>query len=218
VQKPDKDIFRGNLIKYTQKAFRMLPEMNKPCILDIGCGSGVPTMELARLSNGQIVGTDINQTLLDKLNRKIKEAGLTHRVETVRCSMSEMNFREESFDIIWAEGSIWVIGFKRGLKEWKKFLKSGGYLVIHDEIKGIYKKRKQISNYGYELLDFFTLSEDVWWTEYYAPMEKHINDLKIKYADEHKDVQKLRSEQQEIDLFKKNPKLFKSVFYILRRE
>jgi len=175
-------------------------------------------MALARLSNGQIVGTDINQTLLDKLNRKIKEAGLTHRVETVRCSMSEMNFREESFDIIWAEGSIWVIGFKRGLKEWKKFLKSGGYLVIHDEIKGIYKKRKQISNYGYELLDFFTLSEDVWWTEYYAPMEKHINDLKIKYADEHKDVQKLRSEQQEIDLFKKNPKLFKSVFYILRRE
>ncbi|GAH56296.1 unnamed protein product, partial [marine sediment metagenome] len=78
----------------------MLPEINKPYILDIGCGSGVPTMELARLTNGQIVGADINQTLLDKLNRKIKEAGLSHRVKTVRCSISEMNFREESFDII----------------------------------------------------------------------------------------------------------------------
>ncbi len=218
MQKPDKDIFRGNLIKYTQKAFRMLPEMNKPCILDIGCGSGVPTMELARLSNGQIVGTDINQTLLDKLNRKIKEAGLTHRVKTVRCSISEMNFKEESFDIIWAEGYIWGIGFIRGLKEWKRFLKPGGYLVIHDEINDINKKLKQISDCGYELLEHFLLSEDIWWNEYYEPLEKHINDLRIKYADENKDVQKLEKEEQEIDMFKKNPELFKSVFYILRRE
>lgn len=218
MQKPDKDIFRGNLIKYTQKAFRMLPEMNKPYILDIGCGSGVPTMELARLTNGQVVGIDIDQTLLDKLNSKIKEAGLSHRIKTVRCTISEINFREKSFDIIWAEGSIWVIGFRKGLKEWKRFLKPGGYLVIHDEVKDIHKKRKQISNYGYELLDFFTLSEDVWWTEYYEPLEKHIIDLRIKYANEHEDIQELKKEQQEIDMFKKNPELFKSVFYILRRE
>lgn len=218
MQKLDKDLFRENLSRYTQKAFRMLPEMNKPCVLDIGCGTGVPTMELARLTDGQIVGTDINQTLLDKLNRKIKEAGLTHRVETIRCSMSEMNFREKSFDIIWAEGSIWVIGFKRGLKEWKRFLKPGGYLVIHDEIKDINKKLQQISDCGYELLEHFLLSEDIWWNEYYEPLEKHINDLRIKYADENKDVQKLEKEEQEIDMFKKNPELFKSVFYILRKE
>jgi len=69
----DKDHFREQFNKYTRKAFHMLPKLEKPHILDIGCGSGVPTIELAKLSNGEIIGIDINQSLLDKLNRKIEE-------------------------------------------------------------------------------------------------------------------------------------------------
>ena len=53
-----KDLVRKRLLKYTRKAFRMLPQMDKPRILDVGCGSGVPTMELARLSNGEIIGLE----------------------------------------------------------------------------------------------------------------------------------------------------------------
>jgi ubiquinone/menaquinone biosynthesis C-methylase UbiE len=69
-----KEVLRANLCKYTRQAFHLLPELNKPRILDIGCGAGVPTMELAGLSSGQITGVDINQSLLDRLERKIKEA------------------------------------------------------------------------------------------------------------------------------------------------
>lgn len=39
-----KDKIRKRLLKYTRKAFRMLPQMEKPRILDIGCGSGIPTI------------------------------------------------------------------------------------------------------------------------------------------------------------------------------
>jgi len=60
----DKDLLREGLSKYTRQAFNMLPELDKPRVLDVGCGSGVPTMELARLSNGQIIGLDINQCSL----------------------------------------------------------------------------------------------------------------------------------------------------------
>ena len=35
----------------------------------------------------------------------------------------DLDFREEFFDIIWAEGSIFIIGFENGLKVWKKFIK-----------------------------------------------------------------------------------------------
>ncbi len=135
----DKDLLREGLSKYTRKAFHMLPKLDKPHILDIGCGSGVPTMELARLSNGQIIGLDINQPLLDILRRKIKKAGLSGRVGAMKCSLLEMEFPRESFNIIWAEGSISVIGFKRGLKEWRRFLKPNGFLVVHDEIGNITK-------------------------------------------------------------------------------
>jgi cyclopropane fatty-acyl-phospholipid synthase-like methyltransferase len=65
----------------------MLPQLEQPTILEIGCGVGLPTLKLARLSDGHLIGVNIDQTQLEKLNRKIEEADLTHRVKTVNCSL-----------------------------------------------------------------------------------------------------------------------------------
>ena len=92
--------------EYTRKALQMLPKWEQPRILDIGCGPGGPTLELARLSGGHVIGTDIHQPYLDSLFQKIEEARLSDRVEAMNCPMFEMGFPGESFDIIWAEGSI----------------------------------------------------------------------------------------------------------------
>lgn len=137
-----KDQIREGLVKYTRKAFRMLPKMTGTCILDIGCGSGVPTMELAKLSDGEIIAIDTSQTELDRLAGKIEKAGLAARVKAKKCSMLNMCFPEASFDIIWAEGSIAEIGFGKGLKEWRRLLKTGGFLVIHDDLGDLTEKKK----------------------------------------------------------------------------
>ena len=213
-----KDNLREGLNKYTRKAYLMLPELDKPRILDIGCGSGVPTMELARLSNGQIVGLEIDQALLNKLMRKIEKAGLSDRIKTVRCSMFELDFPDESFDIIWSEGSIFKIGFEKGLKEWKRFLKPNGFLVVHDEITNTKKKLNYIPSCGYKLLGHFLISEDIWWAEYYSPLEKRINDVRKKYINESRALLELDNEQQEVDMFKKNPKSNRSIFYIIQKK
>jgi ubiquinone/menaquinone biosynthesis C-methylase UbiE len=212
----DADSFRERFIEYTRKAFQMLPKLEQPYILDIGCGSGLPTLELARLSNGKIIGVDIDQPQLVKLNRKIAEVGLSHRVKTINCSLFEINFPDEIFDIIWAEGSIWIIGFEESLKGWRRFLKPKGFLVIHDAISTITNKLENIHDWGYELIDSFMLPEDAWWTKYYRPLENRIKELYKKYRNNSEAIKTLRKYQNEIDLVKRNPQEQSSAFYILQ--
>jgi ubiquinone/menaquinone biosynthesis C-methylase UbiE len=210
-----KDHLRERFNIYTRKAFQMLPQLDNPRILDIGCGTGVPTMELARLSKGQIAGLDISQPLLDELTRKIEDADLSDRVKAVKSSLFEMDFPDESFDIVWAEGPIFVIGFERGLKAWRRLLKSRGFLVVHDEIGNLQKKLELISRCGYELLGQFTVSEDSWWWDYYELLEKRIKELRINYSDDSEALVVLEKEQQEVEMFKRRP--IGSVFFVMQK-
>ena len=56
--------------KYTKKAFHMIPPIKNPDILDIGCGPGIPTILLAKLSFGNVIGMDTHQPYLDELKRR----------------------------------------------------------------------------------------------------------------------------------------------------
>lgn len=212
-----KDLIRKRLLKYTRKAFRMLPWQDKPRILDVGCGSGVPTIELARLSNGEVTGLDIDEALLNILRGKIEKEGVSDRVKTMKCSILDMEFPDESFDIIWSEGSVFTIGFEKGLRQWKRFLKPGGFIVVHDEQGAIEEKLQKISSCGYQLLGYFLLDEDVWWTEYFAPLQKLIEQTQAKCADDSQVIEGLRRGQWEIDTFKQNPALNSSAFFIMRK-
>ena len=212
-----KDLFRKNLLKYTRQAFRLLPELEAPDILDIGCGTGVPTLELARLSNGRIIGVDIRQPDLDELHRKIEAADLSDRVKAVNRSLFELDFPDESFDIVWSEGSIFVIGFGRGLTAWRRVLKPLGFLVVHDEIGDLTTKRDLITKSGYELLDYFVITKNEWWHDYYEPLEKRIKELRVnvKYRDDRESLKVLDKEQQEVDMFKRDP--CGSVFLVMQK-
>jgi len=224
--------------EYTRKAFRMLPVSDNPRILDVGCGPGGPTLELARLSHGQVVGLDIHQPYLDELTRKIEQAGLSDRVKAVNCSMFEMDFADESFDIIWAEGSIFIIGFERGLNEWRRFLKPNGFLVVHEMtwlrpdppqeifdywkssypgISSVSENLERLRGCLYHLIGHFTLPEDAWWLEYYRPLEKRIRQLRVKYVDDSETLVVLDKEQREIDLYRKYHKWYGSVFFVMKK-
>ena len=195
----------------------MLPKLDKPRILDIGCGSGVPTMELARLGQGEVIGIDIDQPALDKLTKKIREAGSSNRVQAVNCSILDMVFPDESFDIVWSEGSIFVIGFERGIQEWKQFLKPNGFMVIHDEKGNVEEKLKQISKCGYKLLGHFILSADTWWAEYFAPLEKLIAKYQTNCTDDPSALEELNQARRELDMFKDNPERNSSVYFVIQK-
>jgi SAM-dependent methyltransferase len=96
---------------------RGLPE--RPRILDVGCGPGAQTIELARATGGWIVALDIRQRFLDELTERAEAAGVLTQVTTLNASMLEMDFADESFNLIWSEGAIYIAGFAHGLAEWR---------------------------------------------------------------------------------------------------
>lgn len=223
---------------YTRKAFKMLPKLDKPKILDIGCGPGMQTMELARLSNGQVIGLDNHQPFLDELNKRIETAGIGARVKALNGSMFDLNFPDERFNIIWAEGSIYIIGFERGLKEWRRLIRPDGFLAVteatwlqekppqeifdywqacYPAITSIQENLKLIENCGYKPIGHFALPDDAWWDEYYRPLEQRIQILQLKYKNNQKAIELLDSEIQEQDMFRKYSKWYGYVFYIMQK-
>ena len=213
----EKDHIRENLNKYTRKAFTLLPKYNNPNILDIGCGTGVPTIELAKISNGQIIGIDINETSLNMLKRKIKELKLSNQVKVIKDSILNMDFPKESFDIIWSEGSVFVAGFENSIKRWYRFLKPDGFLVIHDENNDKNKKLGLIKKYGYLLIGQFEITDKLWWLEYYTPLELLIQKFRHNYPNDSELNNELNKDQIEIDKCKTNSIVFSSFFVIMQK-
>jgi len=213
----EKDHIRENLNKYTRKAFKLLPKLQNPHILDVGCGTGVPTIELAKISEGHVIGIDIDESSLNLLQRKIKETGLTNQMSVINGSILTMDFPEENFDIIWAEGSIFVIGFENSLKKWRRFLKPNGFLVIHDENKDKTKKLGSITKHGYSPIAQFELPDNLWWREYYIPLEKLIQEFRNKYPNDSLLNNELDKDQIEIDKCKSNSVVFSSFFVIMQK-
>lgn len=224
--------------RYTRQAYGMLPRLREPRILDIGCGSGAPTLELARISGGRVIGMDVHRPYLDDLTRRAEAAGLADRVTAVQGSMLSIGFPDESFDLIWSEGSIFVIGFDRGLEEWRRLICPDGFLVVHDvawlrtdppaelekfwseaypNIRTIPENLAAIPPRGYEVLGHFPLPHDAWWDEYYGPLEKRLVKLRETYVDNADALAAIEESEREIAMYRNYPGWYGSVFFVMRK-
>jgi ubiquinone/menaquinone biosynthesis C-methylase UbiE len=61
--------------------------------LDVGCGPGFFSVELARLvgPSGRVFAADLQQGMLDKLARKIQGAEYSSRIRLVKCGPMDLN-------------------------------------------------------------------------------------------------------------------------------
>jgi SAM-dependent methyltransferase len=216
----------------------MLPNLDRPRILDVGCGLGGPTLALAQLSGGQVVGLDLHRPSLNVLSERIKNGLSSKTVQAVNCSLFHICFANESFDLIWTEGSIFVIGFERGLKAWRRLLKAEGLLVVHEMvwlrpdpppeilthwqrfypgITTVPENLAVIPTCGYTSLGHFTLPEAAWWLAYYAPLEKRVQQLRREYVADAEAQAILDDQEGEIDLFKKYSRWYGSAFFVMQK-
>ena len=208
---------RENFLKYAREAFKLLPKMEKPRLLDLGCGSGVLTIELANLTNGNIIAIDVDQTLLDQLNTKINVRNLTTRLKTKRMDLLKNDFPSKYFDLIWEAGVVHIIGFKESFEACHRILKVGGYLVLGQSIKAMEKNNDLITKCGFDLIKQLNWPEGCWWTEYYEPLERKIKE--IREGKEDSDIfENISVIEAEIRMVKANLSDSDCAHYILQKK
>jgi len=213
----DAEGLRSVFLKYTREAFESIPSMDKPRILDIGCGTGMPTLELARLSNGEITGIDIDQGALDKLNLNIKLQGLSGRIKVYNRSVYDTKFEDETFDIIWEEGVVHLLDLKEVLTECNRILKKlNGFMVMGEIINWVNRKIKHFPKFGFKLIKQIPWEKECWWTEYYRPLDEKINILRKKY-DNLDEIEEIKRHLMEIEMVKKDPSGFDCITNILQK-
>ncbi|MFW9867085.1 MAG: class I SAM-dependent methyltransferase [Candidatus Thorarchaeota archaeon] len=212
----DAEGLRSEFLKYTRRAYESIPERDQPRILEIGCGTGIPTLELAKLSDGEIIGIDIDQSALDKLSLKIKQEGLSERVRVYNRSVYDTKFTNESFDIIWEEGVIHLLDIKKTLTECNRILKLNGFMVTGEATNWAGRKLKHFPKFGFKLIKQIPWERGCWWTEYYAPLEEKINILRKKYDNLDK-IDEIKRHITEIEMVKKDPTGFDCITYIMQK-
>ncbi|EKN70565.1 methyltransferase type 11 [Neobacillus bataviensis LMG 21833] len=223
----------------TRNAYQLIEKfVSKPSILDIGCGPGMQTIELASLTDGTILATDINDNFLDVLREKVREFGLLDKVNVEKANMKDLPYSEGQFDVIWSEGAIFIIGFEKGLMEWKKYLKENGILVVSElswlkenapkkplefwqnaypGVDSIEGNRKKAESLGYEVINTLVLPESGWWDHYYTPLEERVSLYQEKYQHDQEALKTLAEFQTEIDLYRNYAEYYGYVFYLLNK-
>lgn len=201
-------------------------------ILDIACGVGSSTILLAnRFKNSTVEGFDLFKHYKDSLDEKIKENNLQDRVFAYEMDMNDPDFANEEFDLVFCEAGIEIIGFEKGLIEWKRLLKSNGYMIVSDiswlkkpsgesrnfwkniysEVDTIENKIEVIEKSGYEFIDYVIVPKNDW-NNYYNKLEKNLNQLSSdKSAKDF--VKQLR---KEISFYRNNNEDYSYVFYVMR--
>ena len=224
----------------TLAALERLPALpGSAKILDIGCGCGLQTLVLAERLSGQIIAVDNHQQFLDKLQQTLVQEGLTDRITPYLASMFELPFADQSFDLIWSEGAIYIMGFGEGLQNWRRLLKPAGLLAVtevswftadppaeiitywkvnYPAMQTVEQNRKTIAASGYQLLGDFPLPASDWLEEYYQPQFAPLQKMRGKYPDQPEALAVCEEIEQEIEMYRRYGDSFGYQFFLMEKK
>lgn len=224
----------------TRKAYNTLPPMNEQAtILDIGCGTGSQTLELARISPCRIVALDNHRPYLLELKRQVTLLNLNERIHAIAGDMTHLPFSDAKFEVIWSEGAIYNMGFREGILDWKKFLINKGFLVVSEicwkkasppkDLVGFWKEEypgmkdietnlRYIEEAGLKSWRYFISPDSDWWKDFYFPLEERLKKLIQKHKNDMAKMALLNMVMKEIDLFRKYSSYYGYVFFIMQKK
>jgi ubiquinone/menaquinone biosynthesis C-methylase UbiE len=104
---------------------------NSSNVIDIGCGTGIYSIDIARM-NHNVTAVDLSQSNLDVLKSRVKN---NPRIKTLRLNALDLSkINSSSFDLTLLLGAVYNLIDKSNvdkvLKEAKRVTKPDGYLFI----------------------------------------------------------------------------------------
>ncbi|MEM7077074.1 MAG: class I SAM-dependent methyltransferase [Pseudomonadota bacterium] len=220
----------------TLRALRCIDLPRQPQILDVGCGPGAQTVDLAlACEDAQLHAVDVQPVMLEDARRRVVAAGVAERVALSRQDMAQMDFAPGQFDLIWSEGAMYIMGVSAALQAWREFLAADGFVAytdcvwlqddIPDEIHSWWMANypqmvdvagsvARLEEADYRCVEHFVLPPTAWWDPYYTPMSSNLKRLREDYARDQERLAALEICQEEIDMYARFGDLYSYAFFI----
>jgi SAM-dependent methyltransferase len=119
----------------TRRALALVPDLDaRTRALELGCGCGAASLVLAESLPGKLRAVDLHPPFIARLRERAAALGLADRIDAHVADMREPGAEPHGIDLLWAEGSLYSIGFDEGLELCRRLLAPGGIMAVSEAV------------------------------------------------------------------------------------
>jgi len=223
----------------TRRALAMMVDLPaQPRVLDLGCGPGAGSSNLTSLTGGRVTALDLHAPFAVQQAAAARAAGLAHRLDPVCADMGAAPLASGVFDLVWSEGALYSIGFRRGLEVCRRLVRPGGVIAVSEavwtapeppgevarwwtaayaDIASIDEKADAVRESGFDIVGHFTLPREAWWDYLYMPIRTRLDGLREAWAGDEAGLEVIAEFDTEIAMYERWGHTYSYEFFVARR-